>query len=481
MSVRTAGNPTPAAVPATLVVDVEMGTSADATAVAVVDGVEAALGAPGTRRDGEYDRAWVLLRRGGHPVRDLDVPLPATVRQVAEAVSPFPAARDDRAPVADADLPSISVVVPTVVGRHDELDRCLASLADLRYPSFEVIVVDNRPIRPVGDVLPGLLAQHPLVRVLHEPRPGISAARNAGLAAATGEVVAFTDDDVRVDRGWLLALGARFAARPEEDVVTGLVVPEELLTPAQRAYETHYGGFGGQRAYAPVHVRGVHPERPGTVTEVDARGQVVRTFAVYGIGAFGAGANMAFRRDALLALGGFDVRLGTGTPARGGEDLAALIDVLWRGGNLGYEPSALVHHTHRREMDQLERQLRGNGTGFTAMLTSLVVKDVTHGRVLARLLPGAVATMVRQAVQKISSPRTSSGPSQPPRGPGTRRLVVLELSGMPLGPMAYYRSRSVDRARRLDAAREGRTPPVPGDLVTPRADAGLLTVLRPRG
>jgi cellulose synthase/poly-beta-1,6-N-acetylglucosamine synthase-like glycosyltransferase len=52
---------------------------------------------------------------------------------------------------------------------------------------------------------------------------------------------------------------------------------------------------------------------------------------VYGVGAFDAGANMAFRRTALEKIGGFDVALGAGTPARGGEDLAALISVLWAG------------------------------------------------------------------------------------------------------------------------------------------------------
>ncbi len=92
--------------------------------------------------------------------------------------------------------------------------RCLATLAALRYPDFEVVLVDNRREAPEEDPLPALVAPYPGVRVVRETRPGISAARNAGPTAADGEVVAFTDDDVHVDDSWLDALGRRFARDP---------------------------------------------------------------------------------------------------------------------------------------------------------------------------------------------------------------------------------------------------------------------------
>lgn len=392
---------------------------------------------------GRYGRAWVLAWRESRPVGFLDLTLPLRRDQVRDALRSLPVDPEERVAAGNA-LPSITVVVPSIVARADELERCLSSLEALDYPGLDVVLVDNRPVRPADDVLPGLLERHPAVRSVHEPRPGISAARNAGVRAATGEVVAFTDDDVRVDAGWLTALGRRFSAQPDEVVVTGLVVPEELETTAQLDYEGHYGGFGGERNFSPAQVRPV-PGSRGRVAELDASGREVRRFAVYGIGAFGAGANMAFRR-AFLAEHGFDLHLGTGTPARGGEDLAALVDVLWSGGCLGYEPAAVVHHTHRREQTQLERQLQGNGVGFTAMLTALVVRDPRHLLALARLTPRAAVAMGRQTAARLghrnSSPTEGGdGASARPLTTSSRRLVRLELLGMPWGPLAYLRSR----------------------------------------
>nr|WP_240896560.1 glycosyltransferase [Kineococcus vitellinus] len=348
-------------------------------------------------------------------------------------------------PAARVDLPSISVVVPTVVQRVPELERCLASLTTTDHPRYEVILVDNRPERPTLDPLTGLVARFPSVHVVHEPRPGISAARNAGLLAASGEVVAFTDDDVQVDRHWLQALGRRFATHPDEVVVTGLVVPSELETPAQLQYEAHYGGFGGRRTFTPVHVERAPGRGRGQVVARGLDGEMLQVFAVYGIGTYGAGANMAFRRHALVASGGFDPALGTGTPARGGEDLAAMISALWSGGALGYEPAALVHHRHRRDEAGLRRQMLASGIGFTAMLASLVVHDHHHLRTLLTLGPAALRTMARQTVSRMAQDRSAATPGPQPsarRTPAPRSLVALELSGMPLGAFAYVRSRA---------------------------------------
>lgn len=412
--------------------------------------------------------AWVLVWADGRPVAALDLPLPLdradvtsqltsqltshlTAHLTSRRAGQFPAHRSSRRPSEPpAALPTVTVVVPTVVQRVADLDRCLGGLEALLHPGgpddVELLLVDNRPVVPADDPLPELLARHPRVRRVHAPRPGISQARNAGTAAARGEVVAFTDDDVLVDPRWVLALATRFATHPEEDVVTGLVVPAELETPAQRGYEAHYGGFGGTRRLTPAQVVPV-PGRPGRVRELGAHGEVRREFPVYGIGAFGAGANMAFRRTALHR--GFDVHLGTGTPARGGEDLAVLVDLLWRGGRLGYEPAAVVHHTHRRDLAGLEHQLQGNGVGFTAMLTALVHQDPRHLGALAGLVPAAAVAKVRWA-----RGRARSGPVEGRAGTGTRtsqntvdprRLVRLELRGMPRGPFAYWRARAAAR------------------------------------
>jgi len=439
---------------------------------AVVDGVLDALAQADD--PGRYRRAQVLLRVQGRPRTVLEVALPLVRADVEAQLAQLPRSVLDgpAAPVATpGPRPSVAVVVPTVVGRVSELDRLLTSLAALQQPDVEVVLVDNRTALPAIDPLPGLLARHPHVRCVREPRPGISAARNAGAAATDADVVAFTDDDVAVDPGWVSALADRFARYPDELAVTGLVVPAELETTAQLQYEAHYGGFGGTRTFDAVRISGSGRSGLAVVGHGDDRQP--ETMPVYGVGAYGAGANMAFRRRELLARGGFDLHLGTGTPARGGEDLAALVDVLWSGGTIGYEPAALVHHTHRRDVPGLERQLHGNGVGFTAMLCALVARDPRHAGALAALVPAATVRLAARTLGRLTRrpvPGTAAAPSPAPStAPGgtavpvpAARFAALELSGFPVGPAAYARSRrQAARLSRTLATVSSRGPELP--------------------
>ena len=412
---------------------------------------------PDLEADDRWASAWVVAGRDGvpHAVAEIDLSLDAaTVRARLEDVRARVDAAPERSETDDAplDLPRISVVVPTIAERTDDLNRCLDELDRLVYPDYEVLLVDNRRTVPADDALPQLVRHRPRTRLVREGRPGISAARNAGVAAATGEIIAFTDDDVRVDPLWLQALGERFARHPQIEAVTGLILPAELETPAQIWFERYHGGFGGERTFAPVTLQvdraGGHG-RPGTSVVVrDDSGRETRHFAIYGAGAYGAGANMAFRRTAIERIGGFDMALGTGTPARGGEDLAAIIGVLWSGGQLGYEPRAIVHHRHRREVGELAHQLRGNGLGFTAMLSSLIRQDRRHVLGLASQLPVAARRMVSQSATRMKGGR---GPARDavdavPAARYPSKLVWYELQGYPQGPLAYARSLRSARA-----------------------------------
>ncbi len=127
----------------------------------------------------------------------------------------------------------VDVDQPRDLALDDELAIALDSMHDLDYPDYEVVLVDNRRQIPIDDPLPGLVDRRAWVRVVRESRPGISAARNAGIANSSGDVIAFTDDDVRVDRGWLRALGVRFALDASLGAVTGLILSAELESPAQ--------------------------------------------------------------------------------------------------------------------------------------------------------------------------------------------------------------------------------------------------------
>lgn len=104
----------------------------------------------------------------------------------------------------------------------------------------------------------------------------------------------------------------------------------------------------------------------------------------FSVGAFGTGANMSIRRDAGLALGGFDVALGPGTPTRAGEDPDLFTRVLFSGGALAVEPSAVVWHRHRSDREALRAQALGYGTGLGAWVAKLVLRPRTAVAVLRR-------------------------------------------------------------------------------------------------
>ena len=292
--------------------------------------------------------------------------------------------------------------------RPELLDGCLAAIAAQGHAPYEVIVVDNAS---AGDET-RRVAERWNARCVLEPRPGLDRARNTALAEARTEIVAFTDDDARPEPGWLGALVAAFAS-PDVHAVTGLVLPAELRTPAQRLFEDVYGGMGKGfrlRLHA-EHVRRRPPVRPERV---------------------GVGCNMAFRRAALLELGGFDPALDVGTRTGGGGDLDAFERCLEGTTAVVYVPGAVVRHVHRGEMDGLRRQLFDNGRGYGAMLAAAYVRgDVPRRRAVLRrtaswFLRWQVARFARSVVGREELPA---------------RLVAAELAGAPLGPSLYLAER----------------------------------------
>jgi len=323
--------------------------------------------------------------------------------------------------VSAGDLPPVSVVVCTR-DRSESLARCLASLAGIGgmgAPEHEVVVVDSAP---ADDAARRVAAAFPC-RYVREERPGLDRARNRGIAEARHDLVAFADDDVEAEPGWLAALAAAFAD-PEVDGATGRVLPAALDTPAQRLFEAAGGMDKGplprvfDRATLPPLAR-------------------VRVQAV------GVGANMAFRRAALVAAGGFDPGLDRGTPAAGAGDLDLFQRFLAAGRRIRYEPAARVRHHHRREMEELARQLRENGRSYGVYLLKLWRTG------------GERAAVARAALLWWAWLAFRLGRGLLGRHPLPRRLLWAELRGAMEAPGAW-------RAYRRECRRElVATPRVP--------------------
>ncbi|MFI5026261.1 MAG: glycosyltransferase [Solirubrobacterales bacterium] len=325
-----------------------------------------------------------------------------------------------------ARAPMVSVVIPTRDRPGSALET-LRSVLRSNYPGdrFEAIVVDNGSSTDQRVDLAGVEAPAGTgVRLLSEEAPGGSNARNAGLHAATGEIVAFCDDDVLVDPNWLASLALAFASDARVGGAAGLTLPRELETPAQVWYE----GFASA-------------ERGFERRVLDRRDPPLdRPLFPFTIGDLGSGENFAFRRELLIELGGFDSALGTATATLGGEDVEAMFRVLLADHQVSYEPGAIVRHAHQREFEQFERRVWGYGVGLTACLTKIL-------REHPRLLPELLRKLPRGMVYALS-PHSAKNEGKPADYPG--RLTRLELRGMAYGPLAYARSR---RARRRQAGR----------------------------
>ena len=304
----------------------------------------------------------------------------------------------------------VSVVVCTS-GRPKRLATTLASLAALDYPDFEVVLVENGKgdsgSRAVLETFQSKMA----VRYVTEPIPGLARARNTGLRSARHDFVAFTDDDVIVDRQWLWGIRLGLGHSSTTAAVSGPVLPAELVTRAQELFERQGGHSKG---------RGFRRALLGAGDEQDP---------LFPLPPFGVGANMGFRRYAIEAVGGFDVALGAGTPSLAGEDTAVLSEIMLRGWNCAYEPAAVTWHFHRRTLSELKTQRHNYGVGLGAYYTAVVVRDPRRIWRLVKLSPRAWRAMRMRAslakrVRMTPSVQPSIAERSCPDRPRTSALCV---------------------------------------------------------
>jgi GT2 family glycosyltransferase len=303
----------------------------------------------------------------------------------------------------------VSVVLCTR-DREELLRTALTSVIAALGPDDQVVVVDNAPRTGATATVVEELAD-PRLRYVLEPRPGLSIARNTGARVAGGNLLAFTDDDVVVDAGWIAGLTRGFTRAAGVGCVTGLVPSAELDTDAQHFFDRK---VAWSSSCTP------------RLFDLDKHRDAGVLYP-YSAGIFGTGANFAVSREAYDTLGGFDEALGAGALTRGGEDLDWFVRTLTHGFALAYEPSAVVWHRHRRDLDALRDQLYGYGTGLTAYLAKQALTRRGAVDLSRRLVRGA------RLMGKAQQASAAAGID--------KALLRRELVGMVHGPVLYARAR----------------------------------------
>lgn len=405
-----------------------------------LDGVEGIAGPNGPLR-ADHERARLLVRMHHAPLGYVDLQakpqetLAARARAEAETTlevavqghAACDAVADDpgtselwfaraacplRFPKSSVDGLTIAVCTRN---RVELLRECLGSLQKVDGDHIEILVVDNAPTDDATrKLVTNLGKDDSRIRYTCEPKPGLSQARNHALAVARFEHLAFTDDDVSVDRGWPTAIAAGFALDPEVVCVTGLVASGTLETASQRYFDSRipWGEAFAPHRYDLDEHRDPFPLYP------------------FNAGLFGTGANFAVRVSAVKGIGGFDTRLGVGSLGRGGEDLDIFVRLILSGGRICYLPSALVWHTGRADPASLRSQMYDYGHGLGAYIVKHIGKhELRHG--LAKRGISHARSLVSR--QRDASRKTNLGIE----GFG---MGMTEAMGLVVGALRYWLS-----------------------------------------
>jgi GT2 family glycosyltransferase len=268
---------------------------------------------------GAFAFAWTdEWHRGGFDIEDWDFGLTDRQRRPKPALAAVHRAFSEIPLPPNLPWPRISVVVCSWNGERT-IGKCCFGLSRLDYPDYEVIVVDDGSTDRTAEIARGFG-----FRVLSTENRGLSSARNTGMRAATGEIVAYTDDDAPPDPHWLTFLAWGF------------------LT-------TDHAAIGGPN---------LAPPGDGLIADcvAHAPGGPVHVLLSDRVAEHVPGCNMAVRRHCLEAIGGFDPRYRTA-----GDD----VDVCWRlqerGWSIGFSPAAMVWHHRRNSLRAYWKQQQGYG------------------------------------------------------------------------------------------------------------------------
>ena len=248
---------------------------------------------------------------------------------------------------------AISIIICTR-SRAQYLRQCLESFKSYyNYPEVEVLVVDNN--NPSDLETNEILAQYP-VRVIQQPKQGLSRSLNLGIKSASGDIIVFTDDDVVVNEHWLNKLLSNFEDK-RVAYVSGQVLPLVMETKAQRSFEMKGGLSKGEERIE--------------FDNCDFNNFVLSAFPV---GKIAMGANSAVRKKVLEEVEYFDKKFGVGGFIGAGNTGDIVYRIMMKGYKVVYDPTAFVHHYHEPDYRKLRNKLYRYGKADTAQQTKFLIK-----------------------------------------------------------------------------------------------------------
>ena len=286
-------------------------------------------------------------------------------------------------PPRPAQMPMVSVVI-CAYNAERTMRPCLESLRQLDYPNYEVVIVDDGSRDSTAEIS----MDFPEFRLIRQPNKGLSIARNVGMHAARGEIIAYTDSDCVVDPHWLTLM-------------------------VRSMIENNFDGCGGPN-YAP-HEDGwveaccaASPGAPCHVLVAEDRAEHL------------AGCNMVFTKSALSKVGGFDPQF-----TAAGDD----VDVCWRmldaGLKLGFAPAAFVWHFRRNTIKAYYGQQRGYGRAEAMLYPRYSARFNVMGQIAWRgTIPG-IARTIPGGNRKRVLWKTASASAQTLFDPGLTLAMVL--------------------------------------------------------
>jgi glycosyltransferase involved in cell wall biosynthesis len=261
----------------------------------------------------------------------------------------------------------VSVVIATC-DRANKIPRAVASVLANDYPAFDLTVVDQSSTDATQSALRDLADSDPRLHLLHVEEKGLSRARNTGICASTGSIIAFTDDDCIVPGHWIADIVRAFESERDGQLLYGCVsaLPDDdnpFLTP---------------------------------FLKIEAAERLSRAD---GFRVVGMGANFAARRGLFDSIGGFDEQLGCGGPLRAGEDFDLSYRTYRSGAVILLRPDVSLLHDGRRELPDWPGLVHGYGIGDGAFYS----KHIRCGdwRAVQMLSFRVARTGTRVAVKRI--------------------------------------------------------------------------------